>query len=76
MPGNENTLDLCIQRHLNLQVASRTVLPGELVLAESPIVVGPNQVGFSFLEIFPLSVYPVLTQPGGDIFSFFESLIY
>ena len=76
LPGNENTLDLCIDRHFNLQVASRTVLPGELVLAESPIVVGPNQVGFSFLEIFPLLVYPVLTQPGGDIFSFFESLIY
>ena len=53
LPGNENTLDLCLRlchRHLNLQVASRTVLPGELVLAESPIVVGPNQVGFSSFD--------------------------
>ena len=27
-----------------IQVASRTILPGELVLSESPVVVGPNQV--------------------------------
>ena len=41
------------------EVASRTVLPGELVLAESPIVVGPNQVSiFSFFEsLIAVGVY-------------------
>ena len=50
---------ICINRHLDLQIASRTVLAGELVLAESPIVVGPNQVENIFL-VESLIVFGVL----------------
>ena len=41
-------LELASNDIVFFEVASRTVLPGELVLAESPIVVGPNQVSIFF----------------------------
>ena len=42
------------------QVASRTILPGELVLSESPVVVGPNQVRMCLKNLWS-TIYPLPT---------------